>query len=501
MSWSVEFLEKNTGKYLHSPNICMPVSLTWDDHFGPDRAELSCPCDDLDLRDWGTLLGQDVRVYDPAGSLAWWGYLNSVEQMTQFQRFSIRLDEMANRLAVCYRLAGDSEFSPTQQTTWKEDPLSQDDYGVKQALISRPFLEPDVADQLAQCWLAEFAFPMVRLQTGASTKPSKNRVVLHLKGWLHTLSWRVWQGWNGIVEHRPAQRGVQTIGADASCLRLAQSFLVSTPVEADSVSVKARRQGSPTDELRFSLQQDLNGKPSGLNLTSQTVQAAKLSEESYTWLRLVLPDRLGLSDTDRYWLVIERSGVSDLTNHYLVGLDEEAGFPHGGLLLHNGADWIRRVPNADLLFRFAGKKDLCNQIEDLVAEGGQFINGVDTSLLPDLPLPLSTNPDRTCLEGLFALMEQGSIALLPLVSSVSPSRRLMIREQTAPSEAVFYLETNGTISNRFGQRLTSPWQVVGQWLRNSTANPIYVSSMEYRCGTDEILLNRPLNLRKVPVEA
>ena len=74
LSWSVEVLDRYNGRFLNSPKSCLPISLNWDDFAGPTKALIRCPCEQLSTEDWRTRLGQDVRVYDPQGRLAWWGY-------------------------------------------------------------------------------------------------------------------------------------------------------------------------------------------------------------------------------------------------------------------------------------------------------------------------------------------------------------------------------------------------------------------------------------------
>lgn len=488
MSWAVEFLNREDGRFLHAPEACLPISLEWNDRLGADQALIRCENSGLTLRYWEYLLGQDVRVYDPAGRLAWWGFLEKVEQHQVGCIKSLDLGSVFNRAAVLYQ---DSALFPqgaSRRSTWKDDLISQELYGIRQKLLRRSFLHEQVADQIAEKYLEEHAFLKTRLES--LTKEDGDHFILRCKGWMHSLAWRVWEGWNGIVEHRPAQSGVQSLGMEAGCQRIGQSFTVPESVDSFSFAVRVRRQGLPSDRLVISLQADVNGKPSGIVLVSKDIQGAALSEHNYQWLELVPQGSVTLLAGGKYWLVIERSGSIDLQNGYWIGLDENLGFETGSMLLFNGSSWLGRSPDADLLFRVVGRKTLARQISDLVEFAGQFLNGVDTSQIEGLALPLFLRENQDCLRSFFDLLEQGNAGLRPLCAELSPTRRIQIWQQPSQSEAIYYLEKDGSLSNRFGQPLSAPWQAVGQWLHTWDEAPVYVSNMKLVIAEGKVSINR-----------
>ncbi|MDY0125869.1 MAG: hypothetical protein RBS09_06705, partial [Anaerolineaceae bacterium] len=134
MSWSVEILDRANGRFLNSPDISTPISLNWDDFSGPQKALVRCPCDNLSMEDWRTRLGQDVRVYDPKGRLAWWGYLEQVSQVNGELHHTVGMREVANRVAVRYQDLGSPEPDQVSQTDWVDNLESQAVYGIKEAL-------------------------------------------------------------------------------------------------------------------------------------------------------------------------------------------------------------------------------------------------------------------------------------------------------------------------------------------------------------------------------
>ena len=177
---------------------------------------------------------------------------------------------MFNRAAVLYQ---DSALFPqgaSRRSTWKDDLISQEFYGIRQKLLRRLFLHEQVADRITEKYLEEHAFLKTRLES--LTKEDGDHFILRCKGWMHSLAWRVWEGWNGIVEHRPVQSGVQSLGMEAGCQRMAQTFTVPELVDSFSFGVRVRRQGLPSDRLVISLQADVNGKPSGIVLVSKDIQ-------------------------------------------------------------------------------------------------------------------------------------------------------------------------------------------------------------------------------------
>ncbi len=488
MSWAVEFLNREDGCFLHAPEACIPISLEWNDRLGADQALIRCENSGLNLRYWEYLLGQDVRVYDPAGRLAWWGFLDKVEQHQAGCIKSLDLGSVFNKVAVLYQNSALFPQGPPQRSAWKDDLISQDGYGIRQKLLRRAFLHEQVADQMAEKYLEEHACLATRLES--FTKEDGDHFILRCKGWMHSLAWRIWEGWNGVVEHRPAQSGVQSLGMEAGSQRIGQSFTVPESVDSFSFAIRVRRQGLPSDRLVIALQADANGKPSGSDLISKDIQGADLNDQSYQWLDLVPQASVRLLAGNKYWLVLKRSAGIDAQNGYWIGLDENLGFGNGSMLLYNGSSWPGRSPEADLLFRIVGRKTLAQQITDLVDFAGQFLNGVDTSQIEGLALPLFLRENQDCLRCFFDLLEQGNAGLRPLRAAVSPTRRIQIWRQPSQSEAIYYLERNGNLSNRFGQPLSAPWQAVGQWLHTWDEAPVYVSNMKLKIADGKVSINR-----------
>ena len=104
--------------------------------------------------------------------------------------------------------------------------------------------------------------------------------------------------------------------------------------------------------------------------------------------------------------------------------------------------------------------------------------------------PLFLRENQDCLRSFFDLLEQGNAGLRPLRAEVSPTRRIQIWQQATQEEAIYYLERDGSLNNRFGQPLSAPWQAVGQWLHTWDEVPVYVSNMKLKIADGKVSINR-----------
>ena len=492
MSWSVEVLDRDTGRFLNSPESCTPLRLSWDDFSGPDKALIRCPCDQLGMEDWRTRLGQDVRVYDPQGRLAWWGYLERVSQVQGELQRTVGMAEVANRVSVRFKDLSGSDPDEISQTDWVEDLQSQSVYGIKEAVFQTGYTLRSTAEWIAAVRLKEQAWPEVRLGPHVyRSVDTPGAYFLECRGWMQTLGWRVWPGLQAMTAHSPAQQGIQPVGNSLMSRRIAQSFQVQDTLKFKRLAVRARKQGNPTDSLRFSLQTDVNGRPSGLELGSQLLSANELSGESYSWVEVNLSEPVSLEVGLPYWLILEGSSGVDSGNYYLLGLDENQGYKDGFLLIYDqsSATWKSRIPNADLLFRLTGVLDEVEQMARVVDYGGQFLKLFEAKLGQSLDLPPLGEEGQDCLQVFRTLIQQGNAALEPLCAGIDPNRNLKVWRKPEASNATMRLSPGGRLETRFGQPMEAPWQAVGQWLNCGNNRPLYLSSLALEPMSARVILN------------
>jgi len=480
MSWSVEVLDRNSGRFLNSPESCTPLSLSWDDISGPDKALIRCPCDHLSIEDWRARLGQDVRVYDSLGRLAWWGYLEQVSQVHGELQSTVGMTDVANRIAVRFRDLGGAEPGEISQTAWVDNLESQSVYGIKESIYQVGFTLRTNAELTAAVRLKEQAWPEVKLGSNApSLIDTLGACFLECRGWMQTLGWRVWPGLSAVTAHSSSQQGIQPLGDASASRRVAQSFLVKDSLQFNRLAIRARKQGNPTDSLQFSLQTSLNGKPSGVELVAQLLSASELSGESYGWVEVKLSAPVNLEVGTPYWLILERSGGVDPGNYYLLGLDENQGYKDGTLLIYDqfNATWNSRLPGADLLFRLTGVLEQVEQMRQVVDYGGQFLNLFTADFGESQLLPPLGDEGQDCLTVFRTLIKQGNADLEPLCAGIDPNRNLNIWKKPVAINVKLRLSAGGNLETRFGTPLDAPWQAVGQWLQPGNARPLYLSNL------------------------
>lgn len=121
--------------------------------------------------------------------------------------------------------------------------------------------------------------------------------------------------------------------------KIAQSFqtaLTGTKIFGCMFSV--RKEGSPTDNVFVTLEADDNGKPSGTPLaTSQDVPASGLTTPVLVEFIFTTPYALTASTT--YWLVLQRDGALNDTNHYVTVINTSGGYSSGSAMSLNTPNW------------------------------------------------------------------------------------------------------------------------------------------------------------------
>ena len=493
MSWAVEVLDRDNGRFLNSPEICQPLSLSWDDFSGPARAFVSCPCDHLGLEDWRLRLGQEIRVYDPQGRLAWWGYLHEVILREHDFQHIVSMGTVANRVAVRYNDPNSTLKGEYLQTDWLDELESQSIYGIKELLIKAEHSSKSTAEWTAAVLLHDRALPKIEL--GPNRKPGSGRTyLLQCRGWLDTLNWRVWRCVASSVSHTPSQLGIQPLGNTPANRKVVQSFRLKDDLGINSLAVRIRKLRNPSDALRMSIQTDLSGAPSGMELGAQAVDANQLSADAYGWVEARLPVPVNMNAGIPYWLVTERSGAINPSDYFLLAVDENVGYQDGQLAIYDQSlsGWKPRSPEADLLFRVSGVVDQVEHLLDVVGYGGQFLRGAETEIDQSLALPPADDQGQTCLQVIRNLLLQGNAVMQPLCSGVDTNRRFQVWKRPESVSAALRLDRQGKLQNRFGHPLAAPWQAVGQWLLSDAADPLYLNNLSYEPIGGKFTYNRKI---------
>ncbi len=452
-----------------------PLSLSWDAIGGPQEAILTLEDAGLGFSGMQSWLGAGVEIYDPSDRLAWWGYVDRVSQPAGVTALDSSLQELANRVAVSYRsMEPGKDFGALAQTDWKDDATSQAIYGVKEVLLRRGVLSKEQSLLLRDSSLSRMAQPITKLLPSAKTSKSKALC----RGWFERMRWRQWPAHTDILGHAPTQQGFQAMGASIAQMSLAQSFTSTNPMEVASVGVRIRRIGNPMDQVRFQIQTDALGQPSG-NVRAEAVLAASaIPTESYAWVSLWFPLPCAVAAGEPLWLVLKRDGAASSTAYFVLGLDENLGFAEGKLLLLDASlgRWKARVPDADLLFKLNALSNSSDLMAQMVQTASCF-EGFCYEAGAGLSLPYVSETGRDCQQAFLQLLSLGVPGLGKLLVEVNSKRRLRVFPQPAPTSALVWLGQDGRLKNQVGKDHEAAWQVVANWISSETGATCFLENL------------------------
>jgi hypothetical protein len=469
MSWRVFLTDRTPVMGLK------PLSLCWGAIGGPQQAILGLQNDLHGFEEMQSWLGSGVEIYDPSDRLAWWGYVDRVNQPVGTTELEASLEELANRVAVRYRsMEPGKDYGAIAQTDWKDDLTSQEIYGIKELLLEREVLSEEQALLLRDASLRRLAPPVSMLLP--ATKTSKSQVTC--RGWFERMRWRQWPVRTDILGHSPIQQGYQSLGASLKQKSLAQSCKFPDAVKIASISMRMRKIGAPQDQVRFQMQTDAAGQPSGTIRAEAVLLASAIPIESYSWVSVSFAAPCAVAANESLWLVVTRDGAASSTAYFSLGLDESLGFPGGNLLLLDASlnQWRQRTPDADLLFKLNTLSDSVELMGQVVQASGCF-NDFSYEAGVGVSLPYVSEAGMDCQAAFLQLLSLGTPELDRLLVEVNPNRHLRVFPQPAPGSPVFWLGKDGRIKNEVGRDLEPAWRAVGSWLTSETRTACFLENL------------------------
>jgi len=486
------FLQDGVDGQSYQPERAARVlALSWSVLGGCERAELAVPLQPGSLKFWQGLVGKPVQIYNRFGSLVWWGYVHSLAQSTGSLREVCSLEKMANRVAVAYTTLepNPSSYGDPLQTTWAEDSESIALYGQKDLLLVKGMMAESAALQLRDEVLRQRAKPSIQLQPNlVATSAEKPKMTLQIdcRGWAEQLSWRVYQPPAGVIGNTAAQQGIQAVGNTTSASKVAQSFVFDGDNFAPSLlQVRIRRQGSPNDALRVSIQSDNNGVPSGVELASALVSGAVLEGEAYPWVSYIFSPSPQLTPGKTYWVVFARTGTITASAYYILAIDEKLSFPAGVLKINNGSAWSARNPLADLVFKLTSTVQTSALLEGMQAVFGrepfsafsvQFESGIYTTPLTSQPKPVQ--------QWVNEILALGTSSGEEIIYTVTPQRELIFRlKPTLADSPPYWLTDQGELRDPGGGDLLPGHLPVGAWVQTSQQGAMFITGGEI-CAPD-----------------
>jgi len=295
-----------------------------------------------------------------------------------------------------------------------------------------------------------------------------------------------------IVEEKPGASVTLTV--DGS--KIAQQFVPTSSWNCETISIKIKKIGTPTDGVQVALRTDTAGSPTWPPVATQTVASASISTNS-AWTDFTFSSAHALTAAATYWFVVERTGSADPENYYSIALDEDAGYGAGYLRLWNGTAWVARTVEADTLFRVLGTEETTAQIAAIVSGAGQFLTGTVVENVSGV----STNQYRAgivdALTELTELMDIGTSNGRRLLCAVTQARALRVWEEPAYSGAPDYIRRlSGEIVSFGGVPLQPGELISGKWLQvevpqmpgagvNVNSTLLFIERCEYDATTME----------------
>ena len=156
---------------------------------GPKAATISAPVT-VDKWEATKLLRCPVEITNEDGQVVWWGMVNKVTIPHEEKQVGLSLDRMVNRANVQYTEVNENTTVAgiTAQTGWADEVVSQNEFGVRERLLSSKAQSLTQATALRSTQLSLYSKPIPALEMG-----NGSRVVLECIGWWDTLDWKYYQ--------------------------------------------------------------------------------------------------------------------------------------------------------------------------------------------------------------------------------------------------------------------------------------------------------------------
>lgn len=288
-----------------------------------------------------------------------------------------------------------------------------------------------------------------------------------------------------------------TLASQAVKVAQAVTIAADTAWELSEIWLQVCRVGDPSDSLQVDVCANAAGAP-GAVLKSATLTGTSLPLlEAMDWQQWAFDSAQLLAPGALYWVVVSRTGASAAAS-YRVGLLEAAeGLSTDNLLLWDGAAWIGRSLasslNAHLSLRIFGQRTTTSQIEDIVAETGDWLAGTAIRTASGIRSRLyrSAEDAQTALSEIKALLEIGTATNARLLARVSVDGMLFV--DAAPSAAQpRYLWGAAGLQDRWGRPLPTGELPVGEWVAFELAGvvdtfgPAFLEAAEYDVASGAI---------------
>lgn len=143
-----------------------------------------------------------------------------------------------------------------------------------------------------------------------------------------------------------------TISQKAQNTKIAQSFFLKKDTKILEIDFYAKKVGNPLATITFTIEEDDNGKPSGIE--ADPFLALSYFEGNLTgdltWHKLTFTPQVKLNGNRNYWLVAKNIWPVNGVDYSVLGIDTDENYINGELLVYqDNGEWVEN--NSDLNFK------------------------------------------------------------------------------------------------------------------------------------------------------
>lgn len=125
-------------------------------------------------------------------------------------------------------------------------------------------------------------------------------------------------------------------------------------------------------------------------------------------------------------------------------------------------DWVPRQPEADALFKLTLLSRVEDELNAMLALAGDILNGFALETTIGLRLPLSATMGMPLLKALKSILALGSVNRNILLMDLGADRFLRIYGAPQSSELAFWMDDQGELIDRMGQKLKALNDAIGK---------------------------------------
>ena len=272
--------------------------------------------------------------------------------------------------------------------------------------------------------------------------------------------------------------------------KVAQSFQITTGWDADKISIRVYKVGSPSDNLTVTVHSDNSGVPGSI-LGTATILNADIPT-AMNWAEASFVSRFALSAATTYWIQVARSGSASESNAFRVEIndsEDREGYASGIVKAWNGSSWATR--DADMPFRLLSAVETTEQIEAMLT-ASSHVSTADIQLASGIYTNQYREGDRTILDEINELLAVGGSSGETMISTLNENGVYSVLEKPASSTVQWAIANDGTLRNMADVALAEGRLIAGQWLElldlpgYPSLSPFFVERCEYSNGAYSI---------------